>query len=1342
MLSFNTADQTMANVSKVASSTTNTTANYWAFTESPKTFTYTRTSASPASTSKFTFYTHSSDGSVGVKLPPSFTIENIVSLSANFTVVNTIPEDTQNPDSVVIFFSIYTKPKKDGTDRASWYNSRIAITPQINTDNNGHRIISGVSYTLTPDHFGAAGTLLSTSFSSSDLVNYILMSSNSIEPLINWRFSLDNVFVEHNITSPTVIQISPTFGTTNTLLNITGLNLANTTEVKIKDLNASFTINSSTSINASVIASSGNASVVLIDTSGNNASYESSFFYRNPAITSITPSNGTNNTRVTISGENLTNTSFVEIGNVNLSFVMNSSVSLNTSAPNLSNGSTTVTAIDNLGNRSSYPGFLYTNPRIVSMNTSGPPKSNIVLQGENLANTSVVRFNNTSTVFTAFSSSINVSVPFGYGNSSVSVVDNVGNVTTAPGNFLYKTPAITGMTPETALVDDSVTLFGLNLENTSYVSFGNARSTTLNASSRSINVSVPIYNGNVSVIVTDIYGNNTSFSKNFLYINTYISDINPSVSPPKTNVRITGGRLSNTSTVYFGGISTPFVIESETSINASVPSSSGNVSISLYDTNQYETYYNKNFTYQTMVIDNISPLNQVKNGTLSLTGQELLLVQSVKVGSSEATFRTISDYQLIITVPTPSGNNKVTLTDIYGNTMTSVQDVITKVPTVTSLDKTTGYIGDSLTLYGTDLTYMNYVTFGLEMAKNVVITDSQITCTIPYGVGPVSLKVMDNQKNTIVVSSVFTYIPDTPVPHLVLAYTPTFTIFDSSNVYSSSGTKVTKNNTVIFEDTVPISGIAVDGNMLYICEPASYKIAKYNMDTQTKLSIQLPSTAQPNIVKIYNRVMYVMCNATSTNPDYLYIFDLVTNTVQSAALLSAYTFQGFAKGQIKISGVRTDCLYYSAITRNQPNQGRVCVADMNGSITQESFLTGISNPIDLLYVNENLYIDGSTVILVNVNSPSAALATYQSNPSSQYNTVYYGTDSSGNNVIYMINTTTGIVETITAPSVLTSTISATTISPSSGSVNTRVAITGQNFLASDYTPQIKGVLFQSVAATNFTIVSSSLLYCDAPAGQGNATIDLVDLSDNPIATSLVYVYQTPVILDAYPRESTANDSMYIYGNNLNLVSSVLIGTNSATFQLLRNDYIRVTIPIGSGTQQPIVLIDTLSNTVTNPNFTFNYYVFNSTICFPAGSEVKTDQGSVAIQSLIPGKHTLHGKEIFAITDTYSMDADLVCIEKDALRKNCPHVQTYVSPRHKIYMKGKMIAAYRMVGQKGVSLTPYQGDKLYNVLLEEYGSMNVNGMICETLHPSNPVAKFFLKREILKQEIMRIVESDN
>jgi len=136
-------------------------------------------------------------------------------------------------------------------------------------------------------------------------------------------------------------------------------------------------------------------------------------------------------------------------------------------------------------------------------------------------------------------------------------------------------------------------------------------------------------------------------------------------------------------------------------------------------------------------------------------------------------------------------------------------------------------------------------------------------------------------------------------------------------------------------------------------------------------------------------------------------------------------------------------------------------------------------------------------------------------------------------------------------------------------------------------------------------------------------------------------------------------------------------------------------------------------------------VLKSEICFPAGTLVKTDQGLVEIQKLNKKIHTLQGKSIVSVTETYCLDDELVKIEKDALRKNYPNKDTVITKRHKIYYHGKMKSAQRFVGKfEGVTLIPYQEEKLYNVLLEDYGKMSIHGMMCETLHPTNPIAKLY------------------
>ena len=149
-----------------------------------------------------------------------------------------------------------------------------------------------------------------------------------------------------------------------------------------------------------------------------------------------------------------------------------------------------------------------------------------------------------------------------------------------------------------------------------------------------------------------------------------------------------------------------------------------------------------------------------------------------------------------------------------------------------------------------------------------------------------------------------------------------------------------------------------------------------------------------------------------------------------------------------------------------------------------------------------------------------------------------------------------------------------------------------------------------------------------------------------------------------------------------------------------------------------------SRQFTTPEYIPDVSVISET-CFPANTLVTTDQGILAIQKVKPHYHTIQGKSVVALTATYSSDKELVLVRKDAIRKHYPNRDTLMSKKHKIYMKGKLKAAYRLSeNYKGVSLVPYRGQLLFNLLLEDYGLMNIQGMLCETLHPMNPMATLF------------------
>jgi hypothetical protein len=136
----------------------------------------------------------------------------------------------------------------------------------------------------------------------------------------------------------------------------------------------------------------------------------------------------------------------------------------------------------------------------------------------------------------------------------------------------------------------------------------------------------------------------------------------------------------------------------------------------------------------------------------------------------------------------------------------------------------------------------------------------------------------------------------------------------------------------------------------------------------------------------------------------------------------------------------------------------------------------------------------------------------------------------------------------------------------------------------------------------------------------------------------------------------------------------------------------------------------------------------SNICFPAGTPVQTDQGIVNIDNIDPRKHTIASQPILRITRTTTLDNYLISFDKHSLRKNVPIQKTLMTKDHKILFEGKLVPAYRFLDYSDkVKKVKYNGETLYNVLLAEYGRINVNNMVCETLHPENIIAKLYMRQ---------------
>jgi hypothetical protein len=139
---------------------------------------------------------------------------------------------------------------------------------------------------------------------------------------------------------------------------------------------------------------------------------------------------------------------------------------------------------------------------------------------------------------------------------------------------------------------------------------------------------------------------------------------------------------------------------------------------------------------------------------------------------------------------------------------------------------------------------------------------------------------------------------------------------------------------------------------------------------------------------------------------------------------------------------------------------------------------------------------------------------------------------------------------------------------------------------------------------------------------------------------------------------------------------------------------------------------------------------NSIICFIEDTMIDTDQGKVAIQLIEPGLHTIRSKPVLAVTKTVSIETELIRIPIHSIGNDAEIVS---SLHHLMFHDGTFKAAKEL---PGVERIPYQGQFMYNILMEEHDIMVVHGVPCETLHPKNPIAKLFM---IVKEDKLTLPE---
>ncbi len=1147
-----------------------------------------------------------------------------------------------------------------------------------------------------------------------------------------------------------VSSVSVSAGPVNTSVVVQG-SFLNPVRVLFGSQDASFSQVAGT-VYTSAPPGSGNVSILLIDSLQNVAS-AGRFLYQLPTVSSFSPSYGTTRTPVTLLGTFL-QSSRVLFGTQDASF-SNVSTGITLIAP-VGSGNVSVFLIDSLQNVTIAGSFLYQNTTVTGLNPStGTTRTQVTLSGQYL-NPSSVRFGTQDASFNTSGNTVQAKAPAGTGNVSIVLTDALQNNTFA-GTFSYQNPS-GSIVPSVGTRNTPIVLTGEYL-NPEHIFFGLQEVSFSNTSNGSTRMAAPPGTGNVSVYLVDALQNVTDLGT-FVYQNASVTSMT-SVGTTRTPITITGDYL-NPSTIRFGSIDLSF---SNVSGILSLVAPAGTESVTVeWEDALYNTGIAGTFTYQNPRLTEVIALAGPTHTLLTLYGDYLETLtylyydEEIPVGESP----------IVISIPNTTGILSLIGVDALENEWPIEFDLTTLIPNVSFVAP--GITGAVATFYGSRLKNTDQVFFGIEEVSLVQVSTGFVQVTIPPGYGTIPVSIVDTVGYAA--PATFTYIVPS-IQSISVEGAPSKTsltirgtqLIDTVEVWFGNTSTLFSATMSAIQASVPAGtgNVSVSVVDTYGQRATLDGLFTFRNPILNELRPRLaPSNSALTITGNYlSEIATVYFGNVSTQEfagfvDTLYVTVPVATGTVPVRVIDRYGNEANASGQFTfdsypitrvhpVQGVRHDYVeieapleQITAVTfggvlaqvyqltnrfwvAQVPGGGSIQIRDNTGKcgIWPVSYTLLVPQVTSSDLSGNRLVLEGTNLQVVETVTVGSLSAIHLQKtetrltmdlPCSCDQVVLV--DVRGNRVPYAIE--------YEGPEVVEGPITLTTMTPA-GPEFYRVRIEGTNFLHADGRPRIKSVSFEYEEVIQLDIVSASLMYATMPSGSGTAYLVVRDEFDQLVPNTLIYFYLVPGLTDVSPNKGMENMYIYLYGSLLKQVKHVLIGEVNAKFVCMDHDCLQVRIPPGTGTQS-IALVD-LGYNIHLTSYDFTYSDIQSRICFPAGTTIQTDQGILEIQTLCP-ENTIDGKRIVAITKTYGMDSDLVCVKRGALRKNYPNKTTLMTRCHRLWLKGELISAQRLLDQPGFSLVPYNGEKLYNVLLEEAGRMKVHGMWVETLDPINPIAKFF------------------
>jgi hypothetical protein len=644
----------------------------------------------------------------------------------------------------------------------SWSSTQIvAAVPAGATTGNvtvtvGGKASNGISFTVVPAPTitsaspvsGAAGTLVTiagsnfggttpivkfngisatvSSFSASTIATSVPIGAISGNVVVT-ASGVNSNGVAFTVPAPAISSLSPVSGASGTPFTISGTNFGSIPGTVTLSGQGASVSNWTNTIIAAVVPNNALTGNVVV-TSGVLSSNGAGFTVA-PNVTGLAPSSGEPGATVTISGNNFTSLAGSVSFNGRAGLINSwSNSSISAVVPNGATSGNIVVTAGTL--HSNGVAFSVLGPAITSLTrSSGAPGNSVRIAGANFgASAGTVTFNGqTAVVGTWSDSSIVVTVPNGATTGNV-VVSNGG--LQSGGSRFTVAPIITSVVPVTAEPGTAITITGLNFTATTGTVALNGQTASISTwSDTSITAIVPngANNGDIVVIAGTLQSNGLAFS----VLGPVISSLTPSSGAPGSSVTIAGTNFgANAGTVTFNGQTASVGTWSDTSIVVTVPN--GATTGSVVVSNGGLLSGGAVFTVAP-IIASVAPINAEPGSSITITGLNFTAITgTVTFNGQTASTSNWSDTSITAVVPNGASNGNIVVT--AGTLQSNGQAFSVLGPAITILTPSSGALGSSVTIAGTNFgVNTGTVTFNGQAASVGTWSDTSIVVTVPNG---------------------------------------------------------------------------------------------------------------------------------------------------------------------------------------------------------------------------------------------------------------------------------------------------------------------------------------------------------------------------------------------------------------------------------------------------------------------------------------------------------------------------------------------------------------------------------------------------------------------------------